>query len=201
VTNETRESDRVAAILDDRRFALGGGILLVGLGVVVSVATHDSAVAAVITLAGLVLLLYAVLWDRLKSFGPGGVELFEKTKERAARRVDRALSDTISIRDDADVTVGPEAAPAGVGTGSGQGFDATVSTSSGQAATAIRAAETPEEVIERLLLVIDQLSSQSATQIAALEARLAELDSPQGARRQAERLARGRRFGTQSVDR
>jgi len=97
---------------------------------------HDSALAVVLAIAGAGAILYAVIYERLKSFGPKGLELFEATKRRLAERLERGLSDRLRISDSASATV----------------------TRADTLADGIRTAATPEELADRVTEAIELLA-------------------------------------------
>lgn len=72
--------------LEERIVGLGVGTALVVLAVVVSAIWHDSGLAVVFAVAGVALIVFGVVANRLKSIGPGGVEFYE-IREGAARLV------------------------------------------------------------------------------------------------------------------
>jgi hypothetical protein len=125
--------------MDDRRVALSAGVILIVVGIAVAGVIHDTAIAGMLVLAGCVLAIYAFMWDRLKKFGPSGVELFEEMKEQAAQKIERKAVDTLPALDD---TVAAE----------------TTRTAQANAqAMTVRAAKTPEELIDVLVKRVERL--------------------------------------------
>ena len=68
----------------ERVVAFCVGTVLAILAVVVTAIWHDSGLAVVFGVAGVALIVFSVVADRLKSIGPGGVE-FYKIRAGAAR--------------------------------------------------------------------------------------------------------------------
>ena len=105
------------------------------------------AVAGLVGGGGAVLVIYAVVWSRLKSFGPKGIELFEELREKTAAAVEAAASDEMTVSDEAA---------------------AEVTTANAQAAATIRAARTLDELAEAI--------SGAVKANAELEARTVDLE-------------------------
>lgn len=117
-------------VLDSRQGALGAGVILLIIGVGASALLKDSALSGIVALAGCALILYAILWDKLESFGPSGLKLRE-LKERAKQQYvgSATASDELpAISESVTATV-----------------------SHGQAAALIDAAKTPEELVDALV--------------------------------------------------
>jgi len=113
----------------ERRLSGAIGVALILGATAISLWLHDSALAGIVGLAGAVLVVYAVIWDRLKKFGPGGVELreFERLKRETATVVDR-----LAITDSANALV-----------------------KSGQAAAKIRSAASVDELADAIEQVVN----------------------------------------------
>jgi hypothetical protein len=127
---------RLATVkLDSRRTAFVSGILLLMLALAVAATVKDSAVSGIVSLTGCALILYAIVWDRLKEVGPGGIK-FRQLRERVAKSVEtkRRIADEI-----ATIT---------------ETIDAKVTRGGGQAAALIRAAQTPDELVDTLAELI-----------------------------------------------
>lgn len=107
---------------------LVGAVLLVAAAVVAG-AIHDSALAIAIAGGGILLVILPYLGDRVKSVGPSGIELFEAAKEEIASRIDADVSLTEALKKN---------------------------TGAGQAAAAIRKAETPTELADVLVRILDR---------------------------------------------
>ena len=106
----------------ERIAALVVGTVLAVLAVAVTAIWHDSGLAVVFAVAGVALIVFGVVADRLKSIGPGGVEFYE-IREYSARLVGLIAAGSPSF--------------AGGSTPD-------------QAAARIRAAKTPEELLNEL---------------------------------------------------
>ena len=129
--------------LDRREASLGIGIALIIVGIGVTGVMHDSALAVIVALTGCVLVLYAFIWDRLESFGPQGVKLSPRQKERAM-----------------EILTGKrQSAKAGTATGTGAAHDATVGVEPGPPAGGTDPSEIHSDLVPNNLL----LSVEEAT--------------------------------------
>jgi hypothetical protein len=112
------------------RALLVGGVLI-GVGLLTAGLMKESALAMILVLAGAVLCLFSFLGDRLKSFGPKGIELFEQIRDRTADKMERSTSDEVAASDEVASSI-----ERGVGA---------------NAAAAIRATQSPEELVDVLV--------------------------------------------------
>jgi len=136
--------------LDRREVPFTAGWVLVAIGIGVTFVTHDSAVSLVIVLAGCVLILYAVIWDRLESFGPSGVKLFQRIREDVARTLEkRGHSNTIPGRSE---EVGDKVKPS-FGGDRTDPINAENRMAPAEAAALVRRAETPDELVDSLVRI------------------------------------------------
>jgi hypothetical protein len=126
-------------VLDRRGWALGIGLSLIAVALAVSAQMHDSALAVIFGIGGAGLVVYSVIWDRLAEFGPSGLKLFERVRERTAQRLERQMADSVDHLDE---------------------WTATVTHGPAQAAAAIRAAKTPEELADILASIVERPESE-----------------------------------------
>jgi hypothetical protein len=120
----------VPVSIRERVLAAGVGILLSALAVIVTAQWNASGLAVVFGVGGIAMLLYAVAGNRIKSVGPKGVELRKLTEEivKYGSRPGKARN-TLTSTDQAEDPDRRRTAAA---------------------AAAIRAAETPEELLGTL---------------------------------------------------
>jgi hypothetical protein len=137
--------------------------LLVAVAFVASAALHDGAITTLTALAGCVLILFAFLGARLESFGPKGVTLRELV-DRAAAKLERTATDSLTASDDASAVV--------------------TRYGSGHAAAAIRAAKSPEQLIDTLVDIIEHPAPESAS------ARMERIREDEAAKRRARSFGR-----------
>jgi len=151
--------DKLAALDSREVAAYVTGVVLIAIAFVAAgVVPGGGGIGFILALGGLTAILYALIGSRLKSVGPKGIELFEQLKEATAIRVAEAIEATAGETGEA---------PAGVATGRGTAYDATVRTSSANAAASIRAARTPEELAEAIAAIATERSqSGRVTRIA-----------------------------------